>query len=56
MFHNYGLCAIFLKEKTFSLDVQDYYYNLSNKTVYLKKYIGDNKAVVVPMPTITEGA
>lgn len=50
--NNYGVCAIFLKEKTLNLDVDDYRYSTQDRIVTLEEYISPSTTVTVPTPTI----
>lgn len=54
MFMNYGGCAVYFKEKHYSLDVDNYIYDLSNNVIRLEVYVGTNPNVVVPVPTSVE--
>ena len=52
MFHNYGKCVVYHKEKTASLNVSDYIADYNSGTVILYKYVGNGTSIVTPTPSI----
>lgn len=49
---NYGACALFLKEKTLNITVDDYRYSVKDRIVSLEEYISPSTIAIVPSPTI----
>lgn len=52
MFHNYGKCVVYHKERTTSLDVTDYIADYNLGTVILYRYIGNGTSIITPTPSI----
>lgn len=53
MFHNYGKCVVYHKEKNMSLDASDYIADYNSGTVILYKYVGNGTNIITPIPSIS---
>lgn len=47
--YNYGACAVFFKEKTYTVNLSDYVYHVEGTTLYLDMYVGQETNISVPV-------
>lgn len=49
MFYNYGGCAVFIKEPTYT-SIEGYIFTLNDGVVTLRRYTGTDNNPVIPTP------
>ena len=46
--YNYGGCAVYVKEKTYTVNISDYVYSKQGTNLILSSYVGNATNITVP--------